>query len=193
MANSAANVFAAKPDTAGGVLIGPKNSPAPADALVAPAAGFTPSGYISADGMTKTESRDSQAIQEWGGLTVLTVQTGFEATFQWAFLEYLNAEAAKAIYGDTAVTVVPATTEHGEQITVAVDGTEAPYHGWLFETFSNGAKVRIFVPNAHVTDSGDTQFVATDAAVRDVTITASPDAAGKLYYELSDNGVTSAA
>lgn len=188
MTNTAAKVISGKPVATGGVLFAPRGTTLPAT-NAAPTTGFTAAGYVAESGLTKSESREFNTIKEWGGLTVKKTQNGYEATFQFAFLEYLNADAAKAVYGDSAVTVTAANTTHGEQIKVTVKGQEAPHLGWVFDMADGDAVTRITIGDGQITEVGDTAFATSDAAVREVTVTCYPDANGVLFTELSDDGV----
>jgi hypothetical protein len=185
----ASNVVSGKPVATGGILAAPLGTTLPTDDDTAPDAAFTQLGYVSEGGLTRNESREITDIKEWGGKTVKKAQTSFDATFQFQFLEYLNADAAKAIYGDAAVTVTPATASTGQKMSVAVDGSESPHQSWIFEMMDGLARMRIVVPDGQITETAETPFTAGDAAIRDVTIAAYPDENGVLYYEYSDDGV----
>jgi len=187
--NTASNVVNGTPAATGGVLYAPLRTPLPGTAVTAIPSGFNSGGYVSEDGMTKSESRDVNSIKDWKGLTVKRSQTGFEATFQFAFLEYLGEAGAIAVYGENAVTVTPATADHGKQMKVAVKGDVAPHLSWIFDMADGDAVIRILVPDGQVTETGDTPFGNSDAAVRDVTISAFPDEDGVLFYELTDDGI----
>lgn len=189
MVNTAGKVITGKPVATGGVLAAPLGTALPVTAVAAPNVAFKALGYVSEDGLEKSESRDNTEIKEWGGLTVRKSQTGFEATFQFQFLEYLNADAAKQVYGDASVTVVAATSGHGEQLAIVVKGQESPHKAWIFDMADGLTKTRIVVPDGQITDVGSTTFAVEDAAVRDVTITCYPDANGVLYFEYTDDGI----
>lgn len=189
----AANVVTGKPVATGGILAAPLGSTLPDDNTTALDAAFKQLGYISEDGVTKNESRDVAEIKEWGGKTVKKSQTGFEVTLQFQFLEYMNGDAAKAIYGDSAVTIIPATPTSGEIIRVDVKGEPAPHKAWVADMIDGAAKLRVVIPDGQVTEMGETSFVAGDGAMRDVTVTAYPDEDGIVYYELGDNGVVAPA
>lgn len=189
MTNTATNVINGTPAATGGVLYAPLKTPMPGTAVTAIPDGFTAGGYVSEDGLTKSESRDTNSIKEWGGLTVKRSQTGYEATFAFAFLEYLSVHGAKVIYGESSVTVTEATTTHGTQMRVAVKGQAAPHLSWIFDMADGDAVVKILVPDGQVSETDDTAFGNSDAAGRGVTITAFPDEDGVLFYELTDDGI----
>lgn len=193
MVNKASNVISGKPLATGGILVGPSATPLPTTVVAALNAALKSVGYVAEDGVEKEESRDFSEIKDWGGLTVKKSQSGFGIEMSFGFLEYFNAEGAKAIYGDAAVSVVPADETHGNQLNIAVDGTEPPHKVWIFEMADGLAKTRVVVPDGQVTATGSTTYNAEDAAIRQVTISLFPDTAGKYYYEYNDDGLVDAA
>ncbi|WP_230670765.1 phage tail tube protein [Rathayibacter sp. Leaf248] len=194
MTNTAGKVISGKSKVTGGVLTAPAGTTGRTDPKSGVPAGYSANGYVSEDGLSKTENRDVTTIKEWSGLVVKRTQTGFEVEFSFAFLEYLNADAAKAIYGDDAVVVTPATAEHGEQMIVTVSGKESPRLAWIFDMADGDAVISIEVPDAQVTATGDTSYNTSGAALRQVTLTAYfDDELGGFYRELSDDGIKVAA
>ncbi|NII42298.1 hypothetical protein E9228_002956 [Curtobacterium flaccumfaciens] len=189
MTNSAFNVVNGTPAATGGVLYAPLKTAMPGTAVTAIPDGFTSGGYVSEDGLTKSESRDTNSIKDWSGLTVKKSQTGYEATFQFAFLEYLSEHGAKVIYGADAVVVTPATSSHGTQMRVAVKGKASPHLAWIFDMADGDAVIKILVPDGQVSETDDTVFGNSDAAGRGVTLTAFPDEDGVFFYELTDDGL----
>lgn len=192
MTNKASNVFSGKPLATGGILVGPSGTALPTTVVAALNAALKSVGYVSDDGVEKDESRDFSEIKDWGGLTVKKSQSGFGIEMSFGFLEYFNAEGAKAIYGDAAVTAVAADGTHGAQLNIAVDGAESPHMVWVFEMADGLAKTRVVVPDGQVTATGATTYNSDDAAKRDVTISLYPDASGKYYYEYNDDGLITA-
>lgn len=189
MVNTASNVVSGKPLATGGILVAPKGTALPTAVSTSPNVAFKSVGYVAEDGVEKAEDRSFNEIKDWAGLTVKKSQNGFTAEFSFGFLEYLNAEAAKAIYGDAAVTVTVGTPSVGTLLNVAVDGTEPPHKAWIFEMADGLARTRIVVPDGQVTATDSTTYSASDAAIRKVTLTAYPDSAGKYYYEYNTDGV----
>jgi hypothetical protein len=189
MPNNASNVISGIPLVTGGVYAAPIGTALPTSITTALNVGFVSRGYVTEDGLTKSDSRDSTEIRDWGGITVKRSQTGVSITFAFSFLEYLNAEAMKDIYGTGAVTVTAATVSTGTRIALAVNGSSSPVKSWIFEMGDGAAKVRIVIPRGQITETGDTTYSTADAAARPVTISAYPDASGNLYYEYTDDGV----
>lgn len=186
--NNASRVINGKPVAAGGVACGPLGTPLPETAVDPLDEALIRAGYISEDGVTKSESRDTNELKEWGGLTVKRSTTGFAVTLAFQFLEYLNPVGARAIYGENAVKVTSATADHGEQMVVKVSGQEAPHLAWCFDMADGDAHLKVNVPDGQITETGDTPYSNSDGAVRDVTLSAYPDEDGVLIYELTDDG-----
>jgi hypothetical protein len=188
MANSAARVINGKPVAAGGVALGPLGTTLPETATSDLDPALIRAGYISEDGVTKSESRDTNELKDWGGLTVKKSTTGFAVTLQFQFLEYLNPVGARAVYGDQNVTVTAATEEHGELMKIAVTAADAPHLAWVFDMADGTAHLKVLISDGQITEVGDTPYSNSDGAVRDVTVSAFPDEDGVYVYELTDDG-----
>jgi hypothetical protein len=110
MANDTGNVFSGKPNAIGGVSVNPlTNNLLPTDATTALNVAWKQTGYIHSDGVDLDEKRDFKQTKDWAGIIIKKSQTSFEATIKFKFVEYLNPEPAKHIYGTTAVTVTAPT------------------------------------------------------------------------------------
>lgn len=192
MANDATKVISGTPAVAGGVLAGPRGTTLPTTAIATPDAALVATGYISDSGLERAENRSTSDIQEWGGKLIKRTQTAFMAEFSFAFLEYLNADAAETIYGADAVTVTPATGSAGTQIAIAVNGDAAPRLAWVFDMKDGDAKIRLVVPDGQITSTETIGYTRDGAALRGVTVTAYPDASGNFFYEYTDDGVLDA-
>src|SRR5690606_15237495 len=118
MASSVANVFAALPDVAGALRRAPLGTDGPTSATGVLDPGFVALGYIGADGFTESNTRDTTKKKAFGGATVKILQTDYASTITFTFLESLNAEVLKAVFGEDNVTVTPATDTEGTQVTV---------------------------------------------------------------------------
>ena len=187
-APTSANVISGKPLVTGGVLWAPPGTAVPTDPTTALAAAYQALGYAHKDGLKGSEKKDSTAIQDWGGLTVAVLTTGFTDTFKFGFLEFLNPLVATTIYGAANVTATPATATKGNQLKVAVNGAESPHGVWVFEMGTGIAKARITVPDGQVTELEDTDYKSDDLVGRKVTLTAFPDASGNTHYVYTDDG-----
>lgn len=191
MAQTASNVLAAKPKVTGGVWVAPVGTALPTDETTALNAAFKTPGYITDDGLKRTEGRDTDDVKAWGGDTILVTQNGVEAVLEVAFAEYLNAETQKLIYGDANVTVTAATPTEGTKTVIAGKlGTPSPQKAWVVEVFSGVAVGRLVFPIVQVTETEDVSYKDDELAARGVKATLFPDSTGAYFYEYWDDGVT---
>lgn len=187
---AANDVLVASPVTGtGGVLRAPLGTPIPADSTTALSAPFVPQGYVGEDGISMTTDRSTEKIRAWGGDSVRTVQTEHDVTFSLTFLETTEL-TLKAVFGDTNVTATAAGAGSGNRLAVQVKSDVLPSQVWAFDMKDGKKKVRVVLPNASITEVGDTQFVHSDATGYEVTIDALPDEDGVKAYIYSDDGVT---
>lgn len=178
MAN-ASNVTTGKPKKGGAIFRAPVGSVLPTDATTALDEAFVCLGYCGEDGLTNSNSPESDSLKAWGGDTVLTFQTAKEDTFTFVLIEALNPDVLKAVYGDDNVT---GTLEAG--ITVKANSNEQQAAAWVIEqVMRDGAHKRIVIPSAAVTEVGDITYSDEDAVGYETTITATPDTTGNTHYE----------
>jgi hypothetical protein len=189
MTNATKNVVSGKPKSTGGVLRAPLGSTGPTDVSTALDAAFKAAGYVHEDGLTKSIGRSTEKVKAWGGDVVKITQTEHSVTLAFGFIEVMNETVLKALNGDDRVTVTPATTTAGTLTEVEVTGDELPASMYVFEIKDGDARIRIFAPNAHLTEQGDTTYSDSDVIQYPVTYEALPDESGVKLYEWSDDGV----
>lgn len=178
MANNSANVSTGKGKYGGYAYIAPMTATLPTDATTALGADFLLLGFISEDGITNATERESQDIVDMNGDTVMTVQTSHSETWQASFIESLNVNVLKMVYGDENV------TEASGAITIHVDGKELDEKVFVFEmVMQNGKAKRIILPRGKVSEVGDIVYRSGDAIGYDVTIAALPNADGNKHIE----------
>lgn len=191
MANTAANIVAGVPLATGGVLLGATTATAPTTATAA-LTGFTGAGYIGEDGVTETNERNTDKIRAWGGDTVKVVQTEHNVSYKFTFLETLNGDVLKAVYGDDNVLTTAATVSSGTLHEVQINGAELPRKSFVFEVKDGAAKIRIYVPDGQVTEVGDVTYSDSEVIGYEVTVEAFPDSLGNKAYKFMDDGKFSA-
>lgn len=189
MANSVAAVLAGKPLTTGGVLIGPLGTTLPTNAATAPAAGHVAAGYIGDNGVVEGTGRSTTKVKAWGGDIVKVLQTDYDVTYKFTFLESTNGTVLKTVYGDTAVTTTAATATTGTLQTVAINSATLPHKVFIFEVKDGTARIRIVVPNGQITDVSDVTYSDGEVIGYEVTVQAFQDAAGNNSYKYIDDGV----
>ncbi|MGM9593128.1 MAG: phage tail protein [Candidatus Onthomonas sp.] len=179
MSTTASNVSTGKPKVGGAIYRAPLGTVLPTDATTALDAAFKSLGYLSEDGLTNSNSMDSDNIKAWGGAVVMTMETGKTDTFQYTLIEVLNPEVLKAVYGDDNVTGALATG-----ITVKANSNPQALCSWVVElVMRENAVKRIVIPSAAVTAVGDIVYNDEDAVGYETTITALPDDEGNTHYE----------
>lgn len=181
MANNASNVTAAKPGASGAIYRAAKTETAPtsADSTLDPTK-FTCLGYISEDGITNSNARESDSFKAWGGDTVLTNQTSYTDTFNFKLLEVLNADVLGTVFGETNVTGSSLATG----ISVQANSKELTEYMWVIDMIMRDDTLnRIVIPAGKISEVGDTTYAGSDLVAYDVTVTAFPDTSGNTHYE----------
>ena len=177
MPNLTDNVSTGKGKVGGYAYIAPAGTTLPTDAETALSSDFLVLGYISEDGITNATERESEDIKDMNGDTVMSPQTGHSETWQATFIEDLNINVLKMVYGDANV------TETNGAITITSNGAELSEKVFVFELIERGRAARIIIPCGKITEVGDVVYRAGEAIGHEVTISALPNADGVKSYK----------
>lgn len=173
------NVTSGKPNILGAVYVAPIGTDLPTSTTATLDDDFVSLGYLSEDGLTNSNSPESESIKAWGGDTVLIVRSTKDDTFAFTLIEALNEEVLKVVYGADNVSGTLSTG-----ISVSANSSDADELSWVFDMIMrDGVKKRIVVPFAKVTEIGDIAYTDSDAVGYETTIQALPDATGNTHYE----------
>ncbi|PJE24732.1 MAG: hypothetical protein CK431_04330 [Mycobacterium sp.] len=191
------NIYAAEPAAAGSIFVAPLGTegpsmPTPFDELD-PA--FIDLGEVGEDGFNEVSNRKNDKKRNFGGRVVKVLQTEYDNMVELVFLESLNAEVLKAVYGSANVTVVAATEEHGTIVEVRKNARRLPHLSWVVDTLDTTlgdgeytAKYRSYIPDGQIFEIGDVKVVHTDTIEYKVTIQCFEDESGQHIYTWSDDG-----
>lgn len=181
--NKAKNVSTSSPKITGAIYYAPLGTTLPTDAKTVLDAVFKGVGYISEEGLTRSQSRSSNDIKEWGGGVVTTVQTEYKESFKFKMIETLSDIVQKAVYGEKNVAGKLDGTATAS-MTVKHNALEPVANAWVIDTVMlDGTLSRIVVPNAKITELGDLAYKKDSAIGYDVTLSAMLDANGNTSYD----------
>ena len=171
-------VSAAKPTATGVVRIAPLGTALPTDAKTALDAAFAKTGYIGEDGVENAPERETSEQKAFGGDTVMILNTGYKETFKWKFLQSLDVDVLKAVYGAENV------TEKLGVISILHNGKDLPRAVFVLELALSGGKIkRLIIPEGQITELSAVSYKDGEVTGYEVTMTTYPDAAGNNVYE----------
>lgn len=183
------NVLVGAPnvEASGGISLGPvqASKAVPKDATTpVEIEGQKPVGYISQDGVTKTVDRSTEKIKDWDGDTVKVLITDHSVTIKFTAMEAANADLLKAVYGEKNVTAA----EDGKIKTVD-NADELPHYSWQWDIKGDeNSKIRLFAPDAQVTNVGDVAFVRSDVIKYELELECFNDDSNVKFYQFIDKG-----
>lgn len=185
--STVANVTTGKPKVGGAVSRAVVGTTLPTSATEALGSDFVSLGYISEDGLTNSNSPDTDTIKAWGGDTVLVVQNGKDDTFQATFIEALNVDVLKMIYGNDNV-----TGDLSTGITVTANADEAESYSYVIDmVMRDNVLKRVVIPSAKISEVGDITYSDGDVVGYETTLNAAPDTSGNTHYEYIVKGSSS--
>lgn len=176
-------VTTGKPRLTGAVYKAPLGTTLPTDAKTKLAETFKDLGYVSDDGVTNTNSPESENIKAWGGEIVYTSQTEKTDTFALTLISTLNADVLKTIYGENNVTVA-----EDKSITVKATADEQEEAVYVIDMIlRDGALKRFVIPDGKISEIGDIVYKDDEVTGYEITITCLP-VSGVSHYEYFSSG-----
>lgn len=180
MSTNAGNVSVGKPKTGGAAFIAAAGTTPPASAVSVLSSAFKDLGYISDEGVKNNGERSVNKIKAWGGDIVQTVQTEKTDSFTMTFIEALNDNVMKMVYGKNNV-----SGDLASGLTVLVNSTELDEWVLVIDMVLAGGTVlkRLVIPKAKVDSISEITYEDEDVIGYQCEITALPDTAGNTHYE----------
>lgn len=169
-------IFAADPVVSGALRVAPLGTVIPTDGTFTAQTALTNTwvdlGNMGEDGFTEKLSKKIDKKYNFGGKMVKILQSEFEATLEFTFMESLNALVLKAIFGDANVLITPANSQHGTQVQVDKNSSRLPHQSWVVDTYDSEttARYRNWVPDGQIFDIGDIKVVTTDIIEYKITL-----------------------
>ena len=173
MAQTAANVSAAKPKVGGAIYRAPLGTPLPASALSELDSAFVSLGYMSDAGLKRAINLSTNPIKAWGGDTIANPQTDKSEQYTFEAAEVLNPEVQKVVNGDSNVTGSVTTG-----MTVKINTKELEEHAYVFEEILRGGVLkRTVIARASVTSIAEVADTDNDIIKYGITVRAMADEA----------------
>lgn len=181
MAQNNALIFSADPVVGGGLRVASVGTDlsivtpaitASTDLTTAQFDAWVDLGNMGDDGFVEKLARKNDKKRNFGGDIVKIVQSEFDATLTFTFMESLNGLVLQAIFGEANVIITPATSSHGTQVMVNKNDTRLPDQSWLIDTYDSETKARYrnWVPDGMVFDVGDIKVATTDIISYKITL-----------------------
>lgn len=180
MSNNANNVSVGKPKPGGSAFIAAAGTTPPTNAVSSLSEDFKGLGYISDDGVKNNGERSVNKIKAWGGDVVASVQTEKTDTFTVTFIESLNDNVMKMVYGKNNV-----SGSLAEGMTVLANSSELDEWVMVIDMVLAGGTVvkRLVIPKAKVDSVSEITYEDENVIGYQCEITALPDASGNTHYE----------
>lgn len=174
------NVSTGKPNVGGALWIAPLGSKLPTTATEDLDKAFEDAGFISEDGLTNSNSPESEAIKAWGGVDVCAVHKSKDDTFQFTLLEGTNTTPLKLVYGKANV-----SGEISTGITIKANNNAQDEVIAVFDMILKGGVVkRIVIPDAFVSEVGDITYKDDEAIGYETTLKClAADDEGNTHFE----------
>lgn len=170
--NDTRNIATGKPKIGGAVYSAPRGTALPTNATDTLSEDYVCLGYVSDDGVTNSTKRDSDSIKAWGGDTVASPQKEFTDEFKLTFIESLNSDVLKTVYGKENV-----SGKLDTGIEIKVNSKELDNSVYVIDTVMGDAVKRFVIADAKVTEVGDVTYKDNELVAYETTLTAYPSTA----------------
>lgn len=162
----------------GAIYVADKSTTLPTDATTTLGGSFTLLGYTSDAGVTISESTSSEALKAWEGRAeVYNVQTEYTEQVSFTPIQ-INADVAKLVWGNSAVTVDGSGNFHIGHHAGEIDPVVL-----VIETVPRAGIVKRFCGTFQLTERGEVTMDGTQVDGRQLTFNAIADSNGVTLHE----------
>ena len=172
-----------------GIWMAPVGTTAPTDATTALAAEWSTLGYLSEDGVTLSQSTNSEDIYPWQGRSpVRTMITERNLSMEFSMFEF-NEQNLQLYFG-----MEQAKQGSADSWSLnVVSNAPSQIYSFVIDVADLDVKVRYYIPRGSLSDAGDLEI--TDAGVMALPVTLKTlDSAGELmeifYSKATTRSVT---
>ncbi|WP_298731030.1 phage tail protein [uncultured Granulicatella sp.] len=177
--NDATKVTAVKPKVTGAVFVAPLNTALPTDAKTELDPAFKNLGFISDEGIKNENTASTEDVKAWGGVIVNSTQKDKTDKFKMTYIEGLNINVLKFVYGKNNV---EGSLETGITIKVGLEEAE-PQVMVIDSVLQGGYLKRVVIPVAKLTEIGEISYSDSETLGYESTVSAFPDSNGFTHYE----------
>lgn len=158
-----------------GIWMAPVGTAAPTDATSALSAPWSTLGYLSEDGVTLSQSTNSEDIYPWQGRSpVRTMITERNLAMEFSMFEF-NEQNLQLYFGMEQATAGDANSWSLN----VVSNAPAQIYSFCIDVADLDVKVRYYIPRGSLSDAGDLEI--TDSGVMALPVTLKTlDSAGEL-------------
>lgn len=147
-------------------------------------------GYVGSDGLTISGIvAAGDILRDWGLSPIRVGKGEAEPTVQIPALQ-IDEKLLKLIVGEENVKKTAATASAGEQLVAAFNGETGPSNALSLSMKDENRRVRIFLPDAQVSELDDINPLPSDGMTINATFSLNADADGKFIYFIFDDGKT---
>lgn len=150
-------------------------------------------GYIGEDGITVSGLiAAGDAIRDWSKKKIRTTDGEADPSVSMPSIQ-VDEDLVKVLLNEGDYEIAKATSEHGNQIRMMWSGNPGPERAISISMKDGDRRVRVYIPDAQVTDLDDVSFKPDSANTYAMTLSLNADSTGHYCYFMYDDGEVVAA
>ena len=150
-------------------------------------------GYIGEDGITVSGLiAAGDAIRDWAKRKIRTTDGKADPSVSMPSIQ-VDEDLVALLLNEGDYAIDKATTEHGQQIKMMWSGNPGPERSVCVSMKDGKRRVRVYLPDAQVTDLDGVSFKPDAANTYSMTLSLNADDTGHYCYFIYDDGEVAAA